>query len=1310
MTSSSFPPFSGTLPFNTGTSGHSSLANSCSDASVIHGSGLDIPHDVFLSMTSQHSGSGSGPLEDVTVDDLDRVATSSFELISRLVDAEGLAEVDLVSADALDLGSFLSAVDYDSAKLTKPTTTSARGSESVVSPTTSIGSFPALQSYAVSLATPIPDAASTPAVIGSPLSSSIELSSSSDSAKLTTSCSMSNSLLDRLPPLRATPLVVTTVPSQDTVHYNTNPTCQIAYSNGSQPRNVTNNVLSPLRSPADRGYANYTTPTRIPANYVAVPPVLGGSSATSLNELSQFAHEFNGSNPTSVLHSPTQQPLSSHISPTPQQPSPFGRATNLVSNATIQSAETNRRSLAPVNLQYSTLVQASPVPPLVRLFADSQHSTVPGSHQPHVSHPHSSSPSQPVYSMLTFPPNMKMALTSCCTGGLTPSPVQARVATLFMNGTHGAGDYQQAYSSRNQSSSSLTPNLLPVYSPMDSVPARGVPFDLQSLNVNSNTLYNASLTAVNPSQLASARPAFTQGGAATLISQQRRGHTVFPSKPEGLEFHQHQSYRNLDRRTRSSIQPKGHRRRSNTKQQQQPTPSSVGCDPSSAGFYPLEHVHVMSREKCVSQISPVQHSSVAPSSAPDSSLTCFVAGTSPVPTSMIHHRHSDPQPGAYSLPSYDSPCASSPRVANITSTTAAPTLITQMPILTNCQLEPILLTSPNTPSKHSPHTSFPSVSDVSQRHQQTVNLSILSPFLHSTTGDSAATAPVASISPSIDCTTTHLPAAMHSGRVVRGGFLRSMSTSSTGSAVSVDSVSSTTTGLGYACQVCGDRACGKHYGVFSCEGCKGFFRRTVRRELVYTCRDSQSCQIDRRLRNRCQFCRYHKCLQVGMRREAVQEERNQLNQSCTSTDSPANSGAGSPDALGFSSSFNVDENPVHLDDQPTAVFDYKPVEECAPEGSTSLVSLSTTKQYDQSHEQTRQSNFSTSPDAVDTTAPSSSISPPQSLDCISSAEKVLHDYHQCWLAQRREQDIRKDQNADDEKSVNAQSGAQIQQTDLSFIDCPAQELPLRALLAWSEQVPFFTNFPDAVRLTLLKSACFELLLSQLVFRSTLRFPGQTSLDCSPNDEHSDPEYELLTHSQPPNPPSSCGQPVTGSNRSVKSVPSLVHAAALQLHPLRLQPAELGSIKLIILLNPETVGLPSECRAQVESARDQVYAGLEYNCSQLWPNAPHGRMGRLLLRIPALHLLALRVRALLDDDSGVIRILDLLERLYNNSLEKTSTPVRVLEHEAIIEPTDFCESIMPPSPHPDSSLSLPSTDKAKSSPLEPIPSSTDYINL
>ncbi|XP_064153556.1 retinoic acid receptor RXR-alpha-A-like [Anguilla rostrata] len=77
----------------------------------------------------------------------------------------------------------------------------------------------------------------------------------------------------------------------------------------------------------------------------------------------------------------------------------------------------------------------------------------------------------------------------------------------------------------------------------------------------------------------------------------------------------------------------------------------------------------------------------------------------------------------------------------------------------------------------------------------------------------------------------------------------------------------------HICAICGDRSSGKHYGVYSCEGCKGFFKRTVRKDLSYTCRDNKVCLIDKRQRNRCQYCRYQKCLAMRMKRKAVQEER-----------------------------------------------------------------------------------------------------------------------------------------------------------------------------------------------------------------------------------------------------------------------------------------------------------------------------------------------------------------------------------------------------------------------------------------------------
>uniref|UniRef100_A0A8C1IGZ9 Nuclear receptor subfamily 1, group D, member 4a n=1 Tax=Cyprinus carpio TaxID=7962 RepID=A0A8C1IGZ9_CYPCA len=110
-----------------------------------------------------------------------------------------------------------------------------------------------------------------------------------------------------------------------------------------------------------------------------------------------------------------------------------------------------------------------------------------------------------------------------------------------------------------------------------------------------------------------------------------------------------------------------------------------------------------------------------------------------------------------------------------------------------------------------------------------------------------------------------------------------------------------TGGMVLLCKVCGDIASGFHYGVHACEGCKvrenkplikqtcmilfchiivvyhivfhylqGFFRRSIQQNINYKmCVKNENCTIMRMNRNRCQHCRFKKCLSVGMSRDAV---------------------------------------------------------------------------------------------------------------------------------------------------------------------------------------------------------------------------------------------------------------------------------------------------------------------------------------------------------------------------------------------------------------------------------------------------------
>ncbi|PVD28635.1 hypothetical protein C0Q70_11229 [Pomacea canaliculata] len=83
--------------------------------------------------------------------------------------------------------------------------------------------------------------------------------------------------------------------------------------------------------------------------------------------------------------------------------------------------------------------------------------------------------------------------------------------------------------------------------------------------------------------------------------------------------------------------------------------------------------------------------------------------------------------------------------------------------------------------------------------------------------------------------------------------------------------------LDIPCKVCGDRSSGKHYGIYSCDGCSGFFKRSIHKSRVYTCKAQGElkgrCPIDKTHRNQCRACRLARCFQKQIMNTQGQEEK-----------------------------------------------------------------------------------------------------------------------------------------------------------------------------------------------------------------------------------------------------------------------------------------------------------------------------------------------------------------------------------------------------------------------------------------------------
>uniref|UniRef100_A0A1I7UBM6 Nuclear Hormone Receptor family n=1 Tax=Caenorhabditis tropicalis TaxID=1561998 RepID=A0A1I7UBM6_9PELO len=66
-----------------------------------------------------------------------------------------------------------------------------------------------------------------------------------------------------------------------------------------------------------------------------------------------------------------------------------------------------------------------------------------------------------------------------------------------------------------------------------------------------------------------------------------------------------------------------------------------------------------------------------------------------------------------------------------------------------------------------------------------------------------------------------------------------------------------------------------HFGAHSCMACASFFRRTVSFGIRFLCKANNECVISPEIKFICRSCRYNNCIKAGMKRDQVQQKKDE---------------------------------------------------------------------------------------------------------------------------------------------------------------------------------------------------------------------------------------------------------------------------------------------------------------------------------------------------------------------------------------------------------------------------------------------------